>query len=518
VLARRPARVLEIGCGTGLVALRVAPHSSRYLATDFSTVALARLEAALARAGLAHVELACRAADDFEGIEPRAYDAVVINSVLQYFPGIEYALRVLEGAVRAVAPGGFVFVGDVRSLPLLDAFHAAVELERTSGRVRADELGRRAARRVSQEKELLLAPDFFAALRDHLPAIRDVKLQLKRGRRANEFTRFRFDATIEVGPAPDPPAVGAPLDWRDDGLDLGELRRRLGEQEPELLALTGVPNARLAGEVAVARRLATGDGATAGELRQARAGAAADAVDPEAVWRLADELPYAVDLRWPAGAAVDRFDVLLQRHDGGARESVDARLPQHRHRARPWTAYANNPLQGLFSQRLVPELRSWLAERLPEHMLPAAFMLVDALPKTASGKVDRVALASTDTGRPDVERAYVAPRSAAERVIAGLWEGVLGIDGVGVHDDFFAELGGHSLLATQVVARVRDAFRVELPLGRLFEAPTVAGLVEALAADPRAGARIERTAELLLEVAELPEEDVESMLAARRKR
>jgi acyl-coenzyme A synthetase/AMP-(fatty) acid ligase/acyl carrier protein len=118
------------------------------------------------------------------------------------------------------------------------------------------------------------------------------------------------------------------------------------------------------------------------------------------------------------------------------------------------------------------ELRAHLAARLPEHMVPSAFVVLESVPLTASGKVDRRALPAPEWGGGTE---YVAPRSEAEEVLAGIWAAVLRVERVGVHDDFF-ELGGHSLLATQVVSRVRQALGVEVPLQAVFAAPTVAEL------------------------------------------
>ncbi|HKH46873.1 MAG TPA: amino acid adenylation domain-containing protein [Thermoanaerobaculia bacterium] len=121
-------------------------------------------------------------------------------------------------------------------------------------------------------------------------------------------------------------------------------------------------------------------------------------------------------------------------------------------------------------------LAAWLRGRLPEHMVPAAFVPLPALPLTQNGKVDRTALPAPD-GIRAAEESYVAPSDPVEELLAGLWAEVLGPDRVGVHDDFFA-LGGHSLLATQLVSRLRQTFGLEIPLRALFEAPTVAGLAE----------------------------------------
>ena len=127
ILALGPKRVLEIGVGTGLILHRVAAFCELYLGTDFSLQAITWLAERLG-GSLPQVQLAQRTAEDFSGVAPRSFDTVVLNSVVQYFPDADYLARVLAGAVEAVADGGAVYVGDVRSLPLLEAFHASIEL------------------------------------------------------------------------------------------------------------------------------------------------------------------------------------------------------------------------------------------------------------------------------------------------------------------------------------------------------------------------------------------------------
>ncbi len=123
------------------------------------------------------------------------------------------------------------------------------------------------------------------------------------------------------------------------------------------------------------------------------------------------------------------------------------------------------------------ELRRFLQERLPDYMVPSAYVVMEALPLTPNGKVDRQALPEPEWSRRQLAGEYVAPRTPVEEVLAGIWSQVLGVEEVGVHDNFF-ELGGHSLLATQLVSRVREAFEIELPLRHVFECPTVATLAE----------------------------------------
>ena len=112
-------------------------------------------------------------------------------------------------------------------------------------------------------------------------------------------------------------------------------------------------------------------------------------------------------------------------------------------------------------------------------MVPGAFVDLAALPVTPNGKVDRTALPAPDGARPDLGTGFVVPRTPTEEAVAAIWAGVLGVERVGVHDDFF-DLGGHSLLATQVLARLHTAFGVRLGLIALFDRPTVAALGEAV--------------------------------------
>ncbi|GMU11502.1 non-ribosomal peptide synthetase [Corallococcus caeni] len=158
-------------------------------------------------------------------------------------------------------------------------------------------------------------------------------------------------------------------------------------------------------------------------------------------------------------------------------------------------------------------LKDALLARLPEYMVPSAFVSLQALPLTPNGKLDRQALPVPDTQRPELEKGYVAPRDELEQQLADIWSELLGVKQVGVHDDFF-ELGGHSLLGTQLISRIRTTFDVELPLRDIFESPTVENLAvhivqaQAAQADP---AELER---LMGELEHLSAEEAEALLSS----
>jgi acyl-coenzyme A synthetase/AMP-(fatty) acid ligase len=125
------------------------------------------------------------------------------------------------------------------------------------------------------------------------------------------------------------------------------------------------------------------------------------------------------------------------------------------------------------------ELREHLLKSLPDYMAPAAFVMLEALPRTTSGKVDRRALPDPEMSGAGIT--HTPPRSTTEELLVEIWRDVLGLSDLGIHDNFF-ELGGHSLLATQVIARIHDSLGVELSMRQFFVAPTVAGMAPAIEA------------------------------------
>ena len=157
------------------------------------------------------------------------------------------------------------------------------------------------------------------------------------------------------------------------------------------------------------------------------------------------------------------------------------------------------------------DIRPFLREYLPEYMMPAAIISLTALPLLPNGKLDPSALPAPTGERAALEQSYMAPSTPLEQLLAQIWIEVLGVERVGVADSFF-ELGGHSLLATQVLTRLRGVLDIDLPLRQFFEAPTVAGLAAAILRPSEDRRRIEKTAELIVNVSNMSDEDVEVML------
>ena len=476
-----PGEVLEIGCGMGLLLFRIAPDCTRYVGTDFSKVALdyvARHKDAL---GLGQVELARRWADDFEGVTEDSLDAIVLNSIILDFPSMDYLMQVLTGAAKAVRPGGTIFVGDVRGLPLMEAYQSSVQLFQAPDELPVDQLRARINRLIRHEEELVIDPTFFAWLATQLPQVGRVQIQQKRGGFVNELNAFRYDVTIHIGDRAEVPAAEARwLDWEADGLDAAGLRALLTDETPDLLCVRNVPNARTRRDVRLVELLHAADGpATAGALRAALDAEFAEdpGQNPEDLWALADELGYEADVRFSADLATGRVDVAFLRR--GTDPTPALLFPDETGLAvdagRRADSFANNPMLGKLARRMGPDIRQVLATQLPEYMVPALYVPLDAMPLSPNGKVDRKRLPEPDTSRPELEADYKAAGSPVEEVVADVWTEVLGFDRVGI-DDTFLELGGHSLLAVLIQTRLNQIFPFGLTLGEIFEYPTIAQL------------------------------------------
>jgi len=454
VLALNPQNVLDIGCGLGLLLFRLAGRSMRYCATDFSAASLDRIEQKLAKMEVKNVTLLCRPASDFSGFETGSFDTVVLNSVVQYFPDVNYLFEVLDGVFRILQPGGAIFIGDVRNLPLLEMFHWSIEQHRVAGDLTADEIHRRVQKRISDDEQLAIAPGFFHALRERYPQISRVHIELKRGHYRNELTRFRYDVTLRVGLPPSPVAAPQWLDWQKEQLTVADIRKLLLETEPRSLGVRRVYNDRMLLE-----------GINRGAWMR-------PAADPEEFWTLRPQTGYSVRVS-PSDAGFHQcFDALFSRG-----EEPDSPSPPAV--AQPSEPLTNEPMRTLAGSKVIFSLRRYLQSHLPDHMIPSAFSMVDSFPLTPNGKVDRAALPEPDLSFATGRQAYTAPRTRLEETLRGIWADVLAIDNLGVDDNFFA-LGGHSLIATRLISRLRDAFRVELALRAIFDHPTIAELARAV--------------------------------------
>jgi len=382
ILQLAPKSVYEIGCGTGMLLMRIAPSCERYAASDFSPVVLSRLKEQLrmAPAVAECVEVMERSADNFEGLDDDSCDAVALNSVAQYFPSVAYMTKVMEGAVRIVKPGGHIFVGDNRSLPLLPAFESSVELFQAADEMSAGELRARIRRREEREQELVLSPAYFLSLRDRLPKLSRVEIRPLRGRADNEMTRYRYEAILHVGGEAETSSGDEFLDWTECKWTLNEIRSMLMRHRNERICIQRIRNARIEKDLAALAILRdANEELSAGELRRRLEATAKKGIHPQDILDLeAEGLGFSVVLSWAAGRPDGSYDASFI-PAGLSQGTTSAAIRWPEPDAREFMRQANAPGQGRQRNELIAQLVAHCRQHLPPELVPREITLVETL-------------------------------------------------------------------------------------------------------------------------------------------
>nr|MBA3921750.1 non-ribosomal peptide synthetase [Nostocaceae cyanobacterium] len=324
---------------------------------------------------------------------------------------------------------------------------------------------------------------------------------LSRGRSQNEMTQFRYNVLLHIEQSqicceeklprsleflrlqePDfNNSLIQQYNWKIDPITVEEIQKDLIKNELEILIITNVVNSRVNAAVKTVTWLRNKEAPkTVGRMRDMLQDSTDSGIDPQDWWDLEAVLPYDVEITWSTQTHTGDYDVLLIRH--GVNSPASSYIPQQIDQS--WYHYTNNPLQSQFARQLIPLLRQYLRQTLPDYMVPSTFVPLE-IPLTANGKVDYLALPISEdlistTISAEGNSAGTAPLTQTESTLIDIWQELLRLKQVNIHDNFF-ELGGHSLLATQITSRVRDVFGLELPLKSVFEAPTIAQLAPIIA-------------------------------------
>jgi acyl carrier protein len=264
------------------------------------------------------------------------------------------------------------------------------------------------------------------------------------------------------------------------------VERHLGENRPDGVRITGIPNLRLQSEYEAMEKLESGENPDeiVRWLLESEKAAGQNAKEQEEFYEIGERHGYATAVTW-SNRGEGRFDVVMvnertgkngnnNRNKRGWRDlyriGVDERFSDETTLGR----YANQPVGGVNRTEIVRDLKKFVTKRLPAYMAPSAIVMLEEMPFTASGKLDRKRLPAPDHERRAIGR---LPRTLREEGLCALYAEVLGLERVGIDDNFF-ELGGHSLSATRLANRARTKLGLYIPLRRLFEFPTVAGLAQ----------------------------------------
>ncbi|GAB3807197.1 hypothetical protein GCM10028819_43600 [Spirosoma humi] len=482
VRALNPRRIMEIGCGVGPLLFALAPNADQYIGIDYAESAIhtVRQKMAIQPDRWQHVSVDTAPAGDFSLVrEP--LDMVLMHSVAQYFPDVNYLMRVLEQAVTVMSTGGCIFIGDMQTKSTLKMLHTADQFSRSASDTTLQKFKQIIDRRIFLEDEMMADTAFFYRLPELIPAIKGVDVQLREGSYINEATKYHYDVWLYVGESPriiDPEQT---IHW-NPAYTLDDLEAALRANENRVIELKAVANQRTASDYALFQAVEHLDEKLSlAEVKQ-RIQPLDEGVDPDIFRKLGERLNIKTHIRW-ANNGTDRcFDVVFipAQHAN----TIPSPPESTKFSYMSIMDFVRNPFKP--DQAISPEqIQEWKQRAkmsLPDYMVPNQFVVLSKLPLTPNGKIDRKALPAPNPEKSIRKETYTGPRNDLEKRVATVWTDLLKLDRINIFDNFF-ELGGHSLIALHIMVRLEKETGKRLPLSALLEHSTIAELAQLLQTD-----------------------------------
>ena len=492
ILSLDPSDVFEIGCGTGLLMYPLLPHIGTYTGIDFSGKVIEKLKLGLKKTGADNAVLFKMRAHEIDRIPFAVKDrngnrVVIINSVIQYFPNIEYLEEVLEKASERIGEG-FIFIGDVRDYRLMGEFHTAVQVvKHRSGLIPEDtDIGKTCLQNIKNDKELLVSPEFFIEFAENNERVRRAEILPKRGMSRHEMNRFRYDVILELGPVKNDETISLP--WEEYGSGM-TLTKKL-TAGVDIIAIRNFPNGRVISECGITGLLREDNEKILSEYEKQNH-LQAHLPTLEDLYEIAEKHGYQILVSLSLDNKGGLDVVFFQ--DGP--DPVKDAIYQMNAGRKGTRAYANNPVKSDQRRKIATGvLNEYLAERLPAYMIPSFFVELDEMPLNVSGKIDHNALPEPEFSGTDEN--FEAPHTDTQKRLCKIWEELLGVENPGINGNFFY-LGGNSLKVVQLALRVNSEFGKNISAEDLFTSKTVKEQADLL--DGAAGGsslKIERTADM----------------------
>ncbi|KAG6001999.1 NRPS protein [Claviceps maximensis] len=518
-----PRAVLEIGSGTGMILFGIAQGLTSYVGLDPSQRAVDFLQTMVqsipSLAEKTSVYLAS-ATDVRKMGKLNSPNLVIVNSVVQYFPSIEYLSSVVEDLLRLDGTET-LFFGDVRSFALYKEFQVAKILHRAEGCVSTSQMREEMAQMERAEEELLVDPAFFTALVDRFPdRVEYVEILPKKMKATNELSCFRYSAVVHVKhdgqqhvkimEVPEDSWIDFKAEKLDYSAVLDMLQTRSSSdssspsfEAPDMVVpISNIPNSKGLGEKYIVDALINGEKkgeedtvsvprddwyAYAAEMSDSCASLSA-----KDLMQLAKLSGFRVEMSWARQHSQrGGLDAVFYRRfpseqdQGEAQDQSPCRFkirfpteslgePFHR-------SLATQPLWLRSSRTIERRVHENIKRLLPDYMLPRLIRVLKKMPINVNGKVDRRALArevkTAELNRAQTQGSRAPPRNDVERTICEAFSRILGIISLGINDDFFQH-GGHSLNATRAASSVNSQLGANITVKDIFDCPTVAALAQ----------------------------------------
>lgn len=469
ILSGKAENVLEIGCGTGLIYYPLAGKVKKYIGTDFSKSSINQIRQRISKGlrNYGETELQVCAAHEVAVSNDQPVDTIILNSIVQYFPGEEYMNNVMEKSLKILKGKGRIIIGDVRDKRLLHLFNGRLQLQNMLPSQNIHEFKWAVDAEVLRENELCISPEYFYELQSLHPEISHVEIRWKNNSAVNEMALYRYTVVLYVGIEKQviEPAWQA---WKGSS-HVQEIIARLQEGDGTI-AIEDVPNPRLFKERLLNNALHSNAVSNVGNLVKA---IEKEDLESTEIWNmlsLATANGYYYSLLLNEDPL--KINLLLERDPSQHFVKTVFRQASDPKKDR---SHTNIPLFSEITSLVQKDLISSLENKLPDFMIPAEFFALNQLPLTTNGKVDRKFLSERKDREIASSITYKAPGNDVEKALVKIWQDLIGVERIGIHDNFF-HLGGHSLLAIRIISAMRAQMNEEISLKDLVMYPTVAEL------------------------------------------
>ncbi|PWS33750.1 non-ribosomal peptide synthetase [Pedobacter paludis] len=478
-------RIVEIGCGDGQLITELSPSTELYIATDYSPVAIdyinKKIEANPNK--WKNVSALVAEANDFSQIAKVSPDLVLINSVVQYFSSSNYLLDVIEKAAATIT-SGCIFIGDVQGKKTLKMHHAGDQFLHSPDDLIIGDFEERVKRRIDIEDELMIDPDFFYLIKKELPKISHVEIQLRKGKYLNETTKYHYDVWLYINSDIEVIRPQETIEWANL-YDFSEFEQKLVTLPLRSIFLKNIPNLRLRHDYQLLEQLKTLNASnTVGDLRKTLENKEIEGFEPGIFWELGEKLGYQTHVRWSNDGTDGNFEVVFVPNTN---KTIGTPMPSKLLAVDSKVQEYEDSVTILGTSDNSEMIRTWkknLASTLPEYMVPSELVILNKIPLSNAGKVNRKELPYINFSSVDNKSVFVEPRTPSEKIISQIWKDILNLGNISIKSDFF-ELGGHSLLAVKVMIAIEKETQRRLPLATLFENSTIEKLAKMIDIDEK---------------------------------
>ena len=462
IMAEKPVNVLEIGSGTGLIYYQLANKIKKYIGTDFSKSSINQIQQQIDKSlnNYCPTQLHVCAAHEVALKADDIIDTVILNSIIQYFPGEEYLTDVIKKSIALLKNNGRIIIGDVRDNRMLALFKLRLQLKKLQQPASIEELKWLIEQEVLKEEELCLSPDYFYQLKTFFPEISHVEIRWKEGLHLNELTLYRFNVIIYVG-------INAPviapnwINWEDIENKESVFPKL---KQGELVAIKNVPNPRFSIERVLYNNLQNKAIATVADISKVLNNQDHDLIAVNDF--VQSVIAGGYNCRYLLNENLFNINIVF--------EAVQSAIFIQQPYIINESVYANSntPLYADINALLQKEIKLLLQQSLPSYMVPSEIISLLNLPLNKNGKVARDFLSKRQERSLISTSDFKAPQNQLQQELAEIWQQLLGIAKVGINDDFF-EMGGHSLLAMRLVSSINKQLTVELNMNDLFLNSTI---------------------------------------------